>query len=42
MGVITLGEYPNWATKFYADALIMDQSNLSGTPYVIAKRNALV
>ena len=29
-------QYPNWATKFYADALIIDQANQNGTPYVIA------
>lgn len=26
-------QYPNWATKFYADALMMDIANTSGTPY---------
>lgn len=29
-------QYPNWATKFYADALIMDQANQNNSPYVIA------
>ena len=26
-------QYPNWATKFYADALMMDMANRSGRPY---------
>ncbi|MBL0168402.1 MAG: hypothetical protein IPP85_15340 [Propionivibrio sp.] len=26
-------QYPNWATKFYADALMMDIANASGNPY---------
>lgn len=30
-------QYPNWATKFYADALMMDESNMHGTPYIISK-----
>lgn len=28
-------QYPNWATKFYADALMMDMANSGGAPYVI-------
>ena len=28
-------QYPNWATKFFADALIMDMANHGGPPYVI-------
>lgn len=31
-------QYPNWATKFFADALMMDESNLCGTTYIISKR----
>jgi len=26
-------QYPNWATKFYADALMMDEANANGTRY---------
>lgn len=26
-------QYPNWATKFYADALLMDIANTNGTQY---------
>jgi hypothetical protein len=29
-------QYPNWATKFYADALMMDIANRGGPAYVIA------
>ena len=28
-------QYPNWATKFYADALMMDIANTGGEPYII-------
>jgi len=28
-------QYPNWATKFYADALMMDEANHGKLPYVI-------
>ncbi len=28
-------QYPNWATKFYADALMMDEANHGKFPYVI-------
>lgn len=31
-------QYPNWATKFFADALMMDDSNNGGHPYVISAR----
>jgi hypothetical protein len=35
-------QYPNWATKFYADALMMDDANrMEGREYVIVgRRNA--
>lgn len=29
-------QYPNWATKFYADALMMDSASTGSHPYVIA------
>lgn len=29
-------QYPNWATKFFADALMMDEANQGGAPYVIS------
>lgn len=28
-------QYPNWACKFFADALMMDEANHGGAPYVI-------
>lgn len=31
-------QYPNWATKFYADALMMDTANQEGGTYIICKR----
>lgn len=31
-------QYPNWATKFYADALMMDIANSDGVMYVISPR----
>lgn len=31
-------QYPNWATKFYADALMMDDSNSGGHRYVVSPR----
>ena len=31
-------QYPNWATKFYADALMMDIANSNGPAYVIAAK----
>jgi hypothetical protein len=31
-------QYPNWATKFYADALMMDMANAGGPAYVITAR----
>ena len=31
-------QYPNWATKFYADALMMDMANNGGPDYVIAPK----
>jgi hypothetical protein len=31
-------QYPNWATKFYADALMMDMANHGGPAYVIAAK----
>ena len=35
-------QYPNWATKFYADALMMDTANQSGGEYVIRRMAAPV
>lgn len=32
-------QYPNWATKFYADALMMDDANRTGGQYVIQARS---
>ena len=32
-------QYPNWATKFYADALMMDMANNNGPSYVISGRS---
>jgi len=29
-------QYPNWACKFFADALMMDEANRGGAPYVIS------
>jgi len=29
-------QYPNWASKFFADALMMDEANHGGAPYVIS------
>lgn len=34
-------QYPNWATKFYADALMMDEANQTGAEYVIARGHGL-
>lgn len=31
-------QYPNWATKFYADALMMDMANTGGPAYVISPK----
>lgn len=31
-------QYPNWATKFYADALMMDMANTGNSAYVISAK----
>lgn len=33
-------QYPNWATKFYADALMMDMANNGGPAYMISAKAA--
>jgi hypothetical protein len=35
-------QYPNWATKFYADALMMDIANRGGPAYVMAATRASI